>query len=181
MNTHRWQYLKRGEREVIIGNQSIKLDPEGFFEEEPHIKLLPKLQAMEKRGAVRYVALDNETLWNDRLDRAFANVKGARAEILRIERELIRAHDFERTCEDQVRELEAERARYRSLISGEPARQVEAEPGRHPARYDRPSAPAEPASPETQSGPKPDEVTPNAEGVVPSGNTEPDSKSKKKG
>ncbi|HRE87590.1 MAG TPA: hypothetical protein PK095_00500 [Myxococcota bacterium] len=121
MKTHQWQYQRRGEREFILGDQAIKLDEEGFFLDEPDQRLSGKLAALEKRGVVKLVALDNEGLWRERIGRAEANLQAAEVKAAELERELIRSHDFIRVCRGQLRELNDEWARYRALVSGVPA------------------------------------------------------------
>lgn len=150
MKTHQWQYQRRGEREFILGDQAIKLDEEGFFLDEPDQRLSGKLAALEKRGVVKLVALDNEGLWRERIGRAEANLQAAEVKAAELERELIRSHDFIRVCRGQLRELNDEWARYRALVSGVPAaRPAEpAEPTRPAARSDEPAesnSPGEPA------------------------------------
>lgn len=127
MKTHQWQYQRRGEREFILGDQTIKLDQEGFFLDEPDQRLSGKLAALEKRGVVKLVALDNEGLWRERIGRAEANLRAAEVKAAELERELIRSDDFIRVCRGQLRELNDEWARYRALVSGVGANSVEPE------------------------------------------------------
>ncbi len=117
MQMFRWVYLKSpSDGAIIVGKQTLQIDSEGFVTTplddatEQRLKTLPAL--------FKYVPMNNDALWARRLGESQTRIDAAKADLLRLERELVQRSDFLRTCEAQHAELVAERERYQAALDG---------------------------------------------------------------
>lgn len=137
LTTFRWQNQKRKSCEVIVGRQTLVLDGEGFVSQIRNAKGATEALFRDTEDRMRananlgfaYVPMNNEALWASRLGESKAREDAAREAVRHAERDLMGRVEHLKLCIAQHKELEAERDRYRALMSGADDADVRAEAG----------------------------------------------------
>jgi hypothetical protein len=122
---HQWRFI--GEYDdpiVIVGDFELSLDAEGFVTTPiPNERVEASLKASPM---FELVAMNNDALWQKRLEESRERVRAAANAKLEAERSAIRAAEFLRLVEEQHKQLEEEQARFKAALE-DPAQFFEGE------------------------------------------------------